>query len=147
MKLPRWLVCGLLGLSSMSLLGLLLWWWVLWPEETCRVFLAHCAAAEFDEAGEFATADLEEYLSSDPLLRKSLSYREEEANWPIPTLAHNPKREWCPRKLSELLTGRQRIVARGADMKGTRFTVYDYQLTALFGQISCQRTARWVIQD
>ena len=145
MKLPRWLVILMLTTSVLVPLAAAGWWWVTWPEVTLRLFLAQCAAEEFDDAKRTTTSELADYLTSDSVLRQSLSYREEDANWPIPTLVYNPKREWCSRTFSDLIGGRQRFTAPGAERKGRLFTVYKYELSARFGKISCRRAESIII--
>ena len=39
MKLPRWLVIGMLTSSVLAVLAAAGWWWVTWPERTAREFV------------------------------------------------------------------------------------------------------------
>ena len=50
MKLPRWLVIGMLTSSLLSVLAAAGWWWVTWPERTAREFVALLAERRFNEA-------------------------------------------------------------------------------------------------
>ena len=52
MKLPRWLVIGMLTTSVLAVLaaaGWYGWWWVTWPERTASLFVAHIEAGENEE--------------------------------------------------------------------------------------------------
>ena len=50
MKLPRWMVIGMLTSSVLSGLAASGWWWVTWPERTARQFVDRLAAGEDDKA-------------------------------------------------------------------------------------------------
>jgi hypothetical protein len=50
MKLPRWLVIGLLGSSVLAVLVAPCWLWAKCPERTAREFVALMAEAKLDEA-------------------------------------------------------------------------------------------------
>ena len=50
MKLPRWLVIGMLTTSVLAVLAAAGWWWVTWPERTACEFVALLAERRFDEA-------------------------------------------------------------------------------------------------
>lgn len=146
MKLSRRPIVGLLLFGNSIVIALLLWSWVVWPEATLQAFLTNCAAERFGDAEQSATSDLVEYLAVDSQFRRSLSYNAESANWPIPTLVYNPKREFRTRTFLDLLTGKQRLTAIGAEAAGRTFTVYEYELTARFGKVSCKRTVTAVMR-
>ena len=50
MKLPRWLVIGMLTSSVLSVLAAAGWWWVTWPDRTAREFLCFMSDGSFDKA-------------------------------------------------------------------------------------------------
>ena len=50
MKLPRWLVMGMLASSVLAVLAAAGWWWVTWPQRTAREFAELMAAGKQDEA-------------------------------------------------------------------------------------------------
>ena len=50
MKLPRWLVIGMLNTSVLSVLAAAGWWWVTWPERTAQEFFALYREGEFGQA-------------------------------------------------------------------------------------------------
>ena len=52
MKLPRWLVIGMLTTSVLSVLAAAGWWWVTWPERTAREFVLLIVDQNWDEAIE-----------------------------------------------------------------------------------------------
>ena len=56
MKLPRWLVIGMLASSVLAVLAAVGWWWVTWPERTAREFVELLAAKELDEARRMLVA-------------------------------------------------------------------------------------------
>ena len=50
MKLPRWLVIGMLTSSVLAVLAAAGWWWVTWPERTAREFFALYQDGEYEQA-------------------------------------------------------------------------------------------------
>jgi hypothetical protein len=50
MKMPRWLVIGLLAASAFLLLATAGWWWVTWPQRTAREFVDCMARGGIDDA-------------------------------------------------------------------------------------------------
>ena len=52
MRLPRWLVIGMLTTSILAVLAAAGWWWVTWPERTVRVFVELVADARIAQAEE-----------------------------------------------------------------------------------------------
>ncbi len=48
MRLPRWLVVGLLASSALAVLGSVWLWWIDWPIRTAREFEARLADADFN---------------------------------------------------------------------------------------------------
>ena len=56
MKLPRWLVIGMLTSSVLAVLAAAGWWWVTWPERTAREFVALLTERRFDEALTYVEA-------------------------------------------------------------------------------------------
>ena len=50
MKLPRWLVIGMLTSSVLSALAATGWWWVTWPDRTMREYAELIATGKWDEA-------------------------------------------------------------------------------------------------
>ena len=55
MKLPRWLVIGMLTSSVLAVLAAAGWWWVTWPERTAREFVELMASDKLPEAREMIT--------------------------------------------------------------------------------------------
>jgi hypothetical protein len=64
-KLPRWLVNGLLIATTVVTLALTLWWWVAWPERTAREFACLIADGNFDGANGLLTNVQWVFLNSD----------------------------------------------------------------------------------
>jgi hypothetical protein len=52
MKLPRWLVIGMLTTSVLAVLAAAGWWWVTWPERTVRTFLRLVEERRFEAANQ-----------------------------------------------------------------------------------------------
>lgn len=52
MKLPRWLVIGMLTSCVLAVLAAGGWWWVTWPERTAREFASLVADGQFDKAND-----------------------------------------------------------------------------------------------
>lgn len=50
MKLPKWLVAGLLVLSFGTPLVGLAWWWLNWPDWTMKQFVDHVTAGRLEHA-------------------------------------------------------------------------------------------------
>jgi hypothetical protein len=50
MRLPRWLLIGLLITTAFAVVGLGGIWWVNWPDRTAREFLDLLAEKKYDEA-------------------------------------------------------------------------------------------------
>jgi hypothetical protein len=57
MKLPRWLVVGLLTVSALTLLGTTGWWWMTWPERTARRFVHLMDSRDFEDANRMILVD------------------------------------------------------------------------------------------
>ena len=49
MKLPRWLVVGMLAASALAVLVAATFWWVTWPERTAREFHELIRSWKLDE--------------------------------------------------------------------------------------------------
>src|SRR5688572_29201513 len=58
MKLPRWLVIGMLTSSVLAVLAAAGWWWVTWPERAAREFLDLVASGRTIEADRMASLDV-----------------------------------------------------------------------------------------
>lgn len=52
MKLPRWLVISMLSVSVLAVPGAAAWWWVNWPDQTAREFIALIHEQRENEANE-----------------------------------------------------------------------------------------------
>ena len=50
MKLPRWLVIGMLTTCVLAVLAAAGWWWISWPERTVRTFLCLVEERRFEDA-------------------------------------------------------------------------------------------------
>src|SRR5262245_27107832 len=50
MRLPRWIVIGLLVTSLLAVVASASWWWVTWPERTAREFHDLLVQQRWDEA-------------------------------------------------------------------------------------------------
>ena len=59
MKMPKWLVTLLLSVSIVSVLTAGGWWWVTWPDQTMREFVALAAAGNLQEARAMAECEPE----------------------------------------------------------------------------------------
>ena len=93
MKLPRWLVIGMLTSSVLAVLAAAGWCWVTWPERTAREFVDLMDQKNFDEIRELlSSADFAPYSIDDALevIREesadmssdgSLSLRSAESSW------------------------------------------------------------------
>ena len=73
MKLPRWLVIGMLTSSVLAVLAAAGWWWVTWPERTAREFAELISAGKFDEAKRFLRP-MDEPPKEEPPNRRSQMY-------------------------------------------------------------------------
>jgi hypothetical protein len=93
MKLPRWLVIGLLTSSMLAVLAAPGWWWITWPERTAREFVHLVTQRDFDgihemlHSEDFAPYSLEEAIEV---------MREERADMPIngPLSLRNARTSW-----------------------------------------------------
>ena len=96
MKLPRWLVIGMLASSVLLVLAAAGWWWVTWPQRTARGFVELIAAKQWDEARRMLTPyDPEEYVGRLFVGDSDLAW------WDHPSLQAQP-RSWI-----DVLVGRQ----------------------------------------
>ena len=71
MKLPRWLLIGLLTSSVLAVLaavGWFGWWWVTMPERTARQFVEFLSTGKVDEARAMMGDDLEVPPAKRPLV-------------------------------------------------------------------------------
>jgi hypothetical protein len=74
MKLPKWLVSGLLVASVLAVLGFGAWWWAKWPERTLRTFVA------FIEDGNLEAANAMLWPPTHDKARVQL-YRDDRVTW------------------------------------------------------------------
>ena len=58
MKLPRWLVIGMLTSSVLAVLAAG-WLWVTWPERAAQEFVDHMATGRYEEAKEMVELECE----------------------------------------------------------------------------------------
>ena len=76
MKLPRWLMIGMLTTSVLSVLAAAGWWWVTWPERTAREFAALVVAGRWEQANSLVVAEgdipphVDRVLAKPPKLRE-----------------------------------------------------------------------------
>ena len=52
MRLPRWLVIGMLTTSVLFPLAAIGWWWVTWPERTAREFVDLLIEEKYEKLAE-----------------------------------------------------------------------------------------------
>jgi hypothetical protein len=72
MKLPRWLVVGLLAASVLAVLGGGAWWWVTWPDRTVRELFQYVAEGRLNEGTSLLGAPPDDRrLLADFILRKA----------------------------------------------------------------------------
>lgn len=110
MKLPQWLVICMLVVSTAVPCAAIAWWWVSWPEQTIRQFLALVEAEKDTEAMEMmdirSPAFLTEIGYNFRLSDGTLGFLPR--NWSFwfqgsTTELHSPE-------LSDLICGRRRIL-------------------------------------
>ena len=71
MKLPRWLMIGMLTSSVLAVLAAAGLWWVTWPERTAREYIALMAEEKFDATRAMTTSETWYELNS--ILGKKLT--------------------------------------------------------------------------
>ena len=49
MKLPRWLVVSMLGVSVLAVVAAAGWWWITWPQRTIREFSESIVRGKFEQ--------------------------------------------------------------------------------------------------
>src|SRR2546422_746867 len=96
MKLPRWLVIGLLASSVLAVLAAAGWWWVTWPERTAQALLDLLVAGRLDDAKRMIIDD-----PNDPIDWPPLDY--DQVDWKLSKL------EPLSRTFARQLQGRQRF--------------------------------------
>jgi len=111
-KLPRWLVIGMLTSSVLAMLAAAGWWWITWPERTAR--------AVMDRVGEHKFKRVEQYIAS----TAKTTYRHEievaalAVGDGFPQHVHANR----PRTLSDIIFSRQEFEIT-ADSFGCNFTI------------------------
>jgi hypothetical protein len=96
MKLPRWLLIGLLTSSVLAVLAASGWWWVTWPERTARGMLDSLAEGRLEDAKMMIVED-----PSEPMDWPPRGY--DEVDWRLSKL------EPLSRSLVDMVQGRQRF--------------------------------------
>ena len=66
MKLPRWLLIGMLTASVLAVLAAAGWWWVTWPERTARDLVELMGQARYEAASRMIKVNPEHPM---PFLR------------------------------------------------------------------------------
>jgi len=100
MKLPRWSVVLLLGLTAVAVVAAVALFWITWPEKTAREFIALIGTGRFEEANRFRG------LSPDQDDRLLFPWEPEYKLWRWEQQQLKPQ----SRSLADLVLGRQEFI-------------------------------------
>ena len=124
MKLPRWIVVGMLVVSVLGVLAVPLWCWLEWPRLTARRFVQLISEGRFDEAHSMMQAqDMGSvflyYAQQDPpdVLRVKYSVN---------------KIEFDPRSASDMLAGRLKFRIKENYPMNVELGIVSDQVEAVF---------------
>ena len=112
MKLPRWLVIGMLTTSVLAVLAAAGWWWVTWPERTAREFVQLLAMGKRDEAKRMVQ-------SQDPMAALLACFLDchDVWEWNQSNIQAESRTAWdiiAGRQRIQILYGRHIVVVRGS---------------------------------
>ena len=133
MKLPKWLVAGLLVLSIGTPLVAAAWWWLNWPDQTMREFMAHVEAGQFEVAGGMIAPPLPApYDGVETMMLTDERDRATSIAEDCGLTLSRESFETRPRTPIDIALGRRRFFLRGY------YHTSDLEFTAHRGKVKCR---------
>ena len=109
MKLPRWLVIGMLTTSVLAVLVAAGWWWVTWPERTARDFFEAMVADRQEDEMNMLAPGLQPWFAARMEFRAGMLRRGAITEAQLEDERNASKFQLQPPDWWQLLTGRRTL--------------------------------------